>query len=52
MENNQYAGTLKIGLFYFITAGVCHSIQAQSELRFRLVHNTLVRNVGLIKAVG
>jgi predicted aspartyl protease len=29
-------------LFYFTFGGVCHSIQAQSEIRFRQVHDTLV----------
>jgi len=29
-------------VFYFMVGGICQSIQAQSEIRFRLVHDTLV----------
>ncbi len=33
---------IKVALFYFIVAGVCQGIQARSEIRFRLAHNTLI----------
>ena len=33
---------VRVALFYFTLAGVCQSIQAQSQMRFRLVHDTLV----------
>ena len=43
MKNGRYAGlAIRVALFYFIAAVVCQSIQAQSEIRFRLVHDTLV----------
>jgi predicted aspartyl protease len=43
MKNTAYAGlAIKVALFYLIAAGVCQSIQAQSEVRFRLVHDTLI----------
>ena len=43
MKNRSQAGrALKVALFYFTLAGVCQSVQAQSEIHFRLAHNTLV----------
>src|SRR3984957_10448846 len=43
MKNTACAGpAIKVALFYLIAAGVCQSIQAQSEVRFRLVHDTLI----------
>ena len=43
MKNTSYAGlAIKVALFYLIAAGVCQSIQAQSEVRFRLAHDTLI----------
>jgi predicted aspartyl protease len=33
---------VRAALFYFTLGGICQSIEAQSEIRFRLVHNTLI----------
>src|SRR5580704_16041341 len=33
---------IRATLFYFMLGGICQSIQAQSEIRFRLVRDTLV----------
>lgn len=33
---------IRAALFYFTLVGICQNIQAQSEIRFRLVQNTLV----------
>src|ERR1700722_12844552 len=43
MKNTPYAGlAIKVALFYLIAAGVCQRIQATTEVRFRLVHHTLI----------
>jgi predicted aspartyl protease len=43
MKKTLSAGlAIRVALFYFIVAGACQSIQAQSEVRFRLVHDTLI----------
>jgi predicted aspartyl protease len=43
MKNTPYAGlAIRVALFYFTVAGVCQNIQAQSEVHFRLVHDTLI----------
>jgi predicted aspartyl protease len=43
MKNKSYARlAFKIALFYFIAASVCQSIRAQSEIRFRLVRDSLI----------
>jgi predicted aspartyl protease len=43
MKNTRYSGlAIRVALFYFTLAGTCQSIHAQSEIRFRLVHNTLI----------
>ena len=43
MKNRWYSGlALKIAILYFTLAGVCQRVQAQSEMHFRLAHNTLV----------
>jgi predicted aspartyl protease len=42
MKHATHAGlAIKIATFYFIVAATCHTIQAQSEVRFRTVHGTL-----------
>ena len=33
---------VRTALFYFTFGGICQTIHAQSEIRFRLVHNTVV----------
>ena len=43
MKNTPYAGiVIRLAAFYFIAAGICQSIQAQTELRFRLVRDTMI----------
>ena len=43
MKNTLFARlVIKLAVFYFIAAGVCQSIQAQSELRFRLVRESII----------
>jgi len=43
MKNTRYSGlAIRVALFYFTLAGTCQSIHAQSEIRFRLVRNTLI----------
>jgi predicted aspartyl protease len=53
MKNRPYAGlAIKITLLYFTLAGVSPSIQAQAEMRFRLVHNTLIVVSVMANGVG
>jgi hypothetical protein len=33
---------IRAALFYFTLGEICQSIQAQREIRFRLVHDTLI----------
>lgn len=33
---------IRIAIFYFTAAGVCQSVQAQSEVQFRQVHDTVI----------
>jgi hypothetical protein len=43
MQHTRCAGfAIRAALFYFTIMGVCQGIRAQSEMRFRLVHNTLI----------
>jgi predicted aspartyl protease len=43
MKKASHAGlAIKIALFYFTTAAFCHTIQAQSQIPFRLVQGTLI----------
>jgi predicted aspartyl protease len=43
MKNTKYARlAIRLAVFYFIAAGVCQSIQAQSEIRFRLVRDSII----------
>lgn len=43
MRKARYAGwVVKVALFYCSVAGICQSVRAQSETRFRLVHNTII----------
>lgn len=43
MKTRSYAGlAIKVALFYFTLTGLSQSLRAQTELRFRLAHNTLV----------
>jgi|ERR1700733_11214274 len=43
MKNTSFARlALKVAVFYFTVAGVCQTVQAQSEIRFRLVRDTLI----------
>ena len=43
MKNTPYARfAIRLAAFYFIAAGICQSIQAQSDLRFRLVRETFI----------
>jgi predicted aspartyl protease len=43
MKNRSYAGlAINVALFYFTFTGVCQSLRAQTEIHFRLAHNTLV----------
>jgi predicted aspartyl protease len=43
MKNRPYTGlAIKVALFYCTLAGVCQSIQAQQEIHFRLIHETLI----------
>ena len=43
MKNRSYVGlAIKVALFYFTLTGLSQSLRAQTELRFRLAHNTLV----------
>jgi predicted aspartyl protease len=53
MKNKPYAGlAIKITLLYLTLAGVSPSIQAQAEMRFRLVHNTLIVVSVMANGVG
>jgi predicted aspartyl protease len=43
MKNTTYARlAIRLAAFYFISAVVCQSIHAQTELRFRLVRETMI----------
>ena len=43
MRKARYAGlAVKVALFYCSAAGVCQSLHAQSETRFRLLNSTIV----------
>jgi hypothetical protein len=43
MKNMSFAGlAIRIALLYCTLGGICDSMQAQSEIRFRLIHGTLV----------
>lgn len=43
MKNTQYTRlAIRLAVFYFITAGVCQSIQAQSQIPFRQIHHGVV----------
>lgn len=43
MKNTSYARhAIRLAAFYFISAAVCQSIQAQSEFRFRLFRETII----------
>jgi predicted aspartyl protease len=43
MKTKPYARrVIRLAAFYFIAAGICQSIQAQTELRFRLVRETFI----------
>lgn len=43
MKNTPFAGlAIRVALFCFTLAGLCQSAQAQSEMRFRLVHDTVI----------
>jgi predicted aspartyl protease len=43
MKDTRCTGlAIRVALFYFTLAGFCQSIQAQPEIRFRLVHNILI----------
>jgi predicted aspartyl protease len=43
MKNARWAGfAIRVALLYFTLAGVCQSMEAQSEIRFRLVHDAII----------
>ncbi len=44
MKNNTACTkfVIRIAVFYFTLAGFCQSVHAQSEIRFRLVHDTVI----------
>ena len=43
MKSRLYALlALKMAVFYFTLGGLCQEVQAQSDIHFRLAHNTLV----------
>ena len=43
MKNSRCAGfAIRVALLYFTLADVCQSMEAQSEIRFRLVHDAIV----------
>jgi predicted aspartyl protease len=43
MKNTRCAGfAIRVALLYFTLAGVCQIMQAQSEIRFRLVHDAII----------
>jgi predicted aspartyl protease len=43
MKSRWHAGLLlRVAIFYFTLTGVCQTARAQSEVHFRLAHNTLV----------
>jgi hypothetical protein len=43
MKNTRCAGfAIRVALLYFTLAGVCQNMEAQSEIRFRLVHDAII----------
>jgi len=43
MKNTAHARlAIKIAVFYFIAGSFCQTIQAQSQIHFRLVHDTII----------
>jgi predicted aspartyl protease len=43
MQNRPYAGLIaKAALLYFTLSGVCQNVRAQSDIHFRVVHNSLI----------